>query len=114
MKSSGFALIKKTNSFVMKVINHKDIPKYALRGFEFRNFKGIQHCDLNGLPENARWVFLAGENGYGKTSVLQALATGLFEFEGHTFEYEKDESSFGVKITNNISGKVEKFDPKSL
>lgn len=105
--------MKKTNSSAMKASTYKDIPRYVLRGFEFKNFKGIQYCDLNGLPENARWVFLAGENGYGKTSVLQALATGLFGFEGHTFEYEKDESSFRVEIMDNTSGKVEKFDPKS-
>lgn len=51
--------------------------KLALASLEVRNFRGIKHTSITNLPNNARWIFLTGENGFGKTSVLQAIAAGL-------------------------------------
>lgn len=42
------------------------------------NFRGIAQCEINDLYESARWIVLTGRNGYGKTSVLQAIAAGLY------------------------------------
>jgi AAA15 family ATPase/GTPase len=41
-----------------------------------RNFQGIYHLQQN-LPFNAPWIFLTGNNGYGKTNILQAIARVL-------------------------------------
>lgn len=49
---------------------------YSLEIFQVRNFYGIKEIDLE-LPTNAPWIFLTGENGFGKTSILQALSIGL-------------------------------------
>ncbi len=51
--------------------------KLALTSLSVRNFRGIKHTSITNLPNNARWIFLTGENGFGKTSVLQAMAAGL-------------------------------------
>lgn len=53
-------------------------PEYALNYLSIKNFKGIIDASINNLPKGAQWIFLTGENGYGKTSVLQALATSLY------------------------------------
>ena len=53
-------------------------PFFSLLSFEIQNFKGIKEVSIKGLPENTRWIFLTGENGFGKTSVLQAIAAGLY------------------------------------
>ncbi len=52
--------------------------KTIITGVAIRNYHGIKETKLPGLPETAPWVFLTGENGFGKTSVLQALAIGLY------------------------------------
>lgn len=51
--------------------------KLALASLEVRSFRGIKHTSITNLPSKARWIFLTGENGFGKTSVLQAIAAGL-------------------------------------
>lgn len=62
----------------------------CLISFSIENYKGIKHAECDGL-EDANWVFLTGENGSGKTSVLQAVDIIL---EGRTIKYiEKDASS---------------------
>ncbi len=49
----------------------------GLLSFECWNFRGIQHVKIDGVPADAKWIFITGENGFGKSSVLQALALGL-------------------------------------
>jgi AAA15 family ATPase/GTPase len=41
------------------------------------NFQGIKALTIENLPLSNRWIFLTGENGFGKTSVLRAIAKGL-------------------------------------
>ncbi len=58
----------------------KDIsPKYTLSSFEFKDIGGIKHAAIDGLPKEAKWIFLTDENGFGKTSLLKALAKGIYD-----------------------------------
>ncbi|MCP4146846.1 MAG: AAA family ATPase [bacterium] len=50
---------------------------YAVKSFDIMKYCGIKHTGIKNLPINTRWIFLTGENGFGKTLVLQALALGL-------------------------------------
>lgn len=52
---------------------------FALRHVHIRNFKGLRdvRIDLGGHPGTGRWTVLLGENGVGKTSILQAVAMVL-------------------------------------
>ncbi|MCP4152148.1 MAG: AAA family ATPase [bacterium] len=52
-------------------------PIYALHTLRIEGFKGIKSLEVSNLPDNAPWIFLTGENGYGKTCVLQGLAIAL-------------------------------------
>jgi len=56
----------------------------CLISFSIENYKGIKHAECDGL-ENANWVFLTGENGSGKTTVLQVLIRGLTSYNYHRF-----------------------------
>lgn len=51
----------------------------SLKSIEIENFAGIKHTGLKDLPGDAQWIFLTGENGFGKTSVLRAIGTILAE-----------------------------------
>jgi predicted ATP-binding protein involved in virulence len=46
----------------------------GLLAFSINNYRGIRQADVTDLNPTSRWIFLTGENGYGKTSVLRALA----------------------------------------
>lgn len=65
----------------------------ALKDLEVYNFKGIKRILIKNLPKNTRWIFLTGENGFGKTSLLQAIAAGLYgRFDGNGNELIATES----------------------
>jgi predicted ATP-binding protein involved in virulence len=77
-------------------------PSFALHCFEIKNFKGIKSLKVDNLPANAPWIFLTGENGYGKTCVLQGLAIALTnDVEEHTKPYMEEGSMFWLKYHEN-------------
>ena len=49
----------------------------ALKSFHIKNYRGIIDTQINNVPDNTQWIFLTGENGFGKTSVLQAIAENI-------------------------------------
>ena len=70
--------------FLKKIYRKNPFPKIyrinqcevlSIESFCFENFKGIKNTEVKNLPEGAPWILLTGENGAGKTSILQALAT---------------------------------------
>ncbi len=91
-------------------------PFFALQCFTIKNFKGIKSLEVNNLPANAPWIFLTGENGYGKTCVLQGLAIALTNTgERHTeymeggsellFDFPENQKNFLLKFPDE-SGQV--------
>lgn len=50
----------------------------GLKMLRVQNYRGIYQTVIDNLPEKTRWIVLTGENGFGKTSVLQAIAAGLY------------------------------------
>lgn len=49
----------------------------SLASFSITGFQGIKNTKIDDLDLSTRWIFLTGENVFGKTSVLQALAHTL-------------------------------------
>ncbi len=56
--------------------NKKSLPK-VIKSFFIKNFQCIKEMEFKDIPVDCNWIFITGENGDGKTSVLQALALGL-------------------------------------
>ncbi len=50
---------------------------FSILSFKIKDFFDIRHIEIHGIPYNAGWIFLTGENGFGKTLILQALVIGL-------------------------------------
>jgi len=48
-----------------------------LSSFNITAFQGIKNTKIEDLDLATQWIFLTGENGFGKTSILQALAHAL-------------------------------------
>lgn len=73
----------------------KIVPRFpfSFKSIEIKNFQGIEDLVINdGLEDsndeqknlqNAQWIFLTGENGFGKTSILKAISVGLTNDENN-------------------------------
>lgn len=53
----------------------------ALKSFHIKNYRGIIDTQIDDIPDNTQWIFLTGENGFGKTSVLQGISHVLNKIE---------------------------------
>lgn len=74
--------LKKDISKIKKDISKKRKGKkqdqlILLKTIGIKNFNGIVETNIDNIPEDVRWIFLVSENGYGKSSVLQAIYLGL-------------------------------------
>ena len=54
----------------------KSLP-YSLYSLKVKDFQGIKYLHIQDLPCDAQWIFLVGENGFGKTSVLRSIGVGF-------------------------------------
>jgi energy-coupling factor transporter ATP-binding protein EcfA2 len=72
-----FAKELKTIQRYQKQLAEKERKSGYLKYINVDEFGPIHHLALNDIPDDCRWIFLTGENGAGKTSLLKAIATGL-------------------------------------
>lgn len=91
-----------------KVFERKSGQTGYLRSFDIRRFGPVRDANINDIPEGCRWIFVTGENGSGKTSILRALATGLTGNNDHDEEVAKDYPAFSVEIGLEKGDRVEK------
>jgi len=80
--------------------NKRQSLPYAIKQIQIVNYKGIIKTGIAGIPEDTKWIFLTGENGFGKTNILQALLIGLYgERDGNTLLTEGD-CQIGLEFLN--------------
>jgi predicted ATP-binding protein involved in virulence len=72
---------------------------YALLGISIENFQGIKSTSITDLRPDSRWIFVTGENGYGKTSILQAIALGSSN-DPELEKYLEDKSRISLELTS--------------
>ncbi len=86
----------------------KELP-CAIRKIKINNYHGIKNLLIDNIAINSekneirdpRWIFFTGENGYGKTSILQAIAIGLNgERDGDSFLINTDTSNVFLEFKN--------------
>ena len=66
------------HKFVISVKQkYKKMLPIALKSFHIKNYRGIIDTQIDNIPPDTQWIFLTGENGFGKTSVLQAIAENI-------------------------------------
>ena len=95
------------------LLTRPTINDIALKALEVTNFKGIKHILIENLPRNTRWFFLTGENGFGKTSLLQAIAAGLYgRYDSIGNELIPIESEISISyftLNSTISGHLQSY-----
>ena len=70
------ALLPREIEMVSAVSAATELP-LVLKRFHIQEFQCIKNAHLYDLPVDAPWIFITGDNGDGKTSLLQALVIGL-------------------------------------
>lgn len=83
------------NKNILKT-NNRILPK-CVRQIYIKDFHDIKKVHITEIPENTQWIFLTGENGYGKSSILQAITIALFgknEDEGRVLDKSKSLKTF--------------------
>lgn len=90
----------------LQINNRYYTPTGYLSSFLFKNFLGIKSTSIKNLPTDAPWIFITGENGFGKTSILRAIASGLF---GEVFLSDKNTFE-GLSITGSTMVSSEEYE----
>jgi predicted ATP-binding protein involved in virulence len=74
------------------------ILPYSLKQLAVKDFQGIKELSVESIPVDTQWIFLVGENGFGKSTVLQAIFIGLNgALDGNTPLLENKHSSIQVE-----------------
>ncbi len=78
----GFISEEEFNKNLKRTLRYRqiqgtDILPISLVNIQIKNFGPIVNLDISEIPNNAQWIFLTGENGTGKTSILRAMATAF-------------------------------------
>lgn len=100
----GKELIGKSSGHLYDHKPHVAMP-CAVKRLCVKNFHGIIDLD-NCFPVDARWIFLTGENAFGKTAILRALTIGLFGYidDNRILLTDDENAQVGVEIFHH--GKV--------
>jgi AAA15 family ATPase/GTPase len=74
----------------MKDKKNHDFNKmpFALKSIQIKHFQGITNLKIDNIPLDAQWIFLTGENSFGKTSLLRAIAQVLAGDEANNLPQE--------------------------
>jgi predicted ATPase len=70
-------LITKLSKIYFKGNNFAHVLPCGIKQFKVENFHDIKNISIENLNIDAKWIFLTGENSFGKTTVLQSIALAL-------------------------------------
>ncbi len=56
---------------------YENVLPFAIKQFKAYDFHGLKDVSLENFNTDAKWIFITGENSYGKSTLLQAIATAL-------------------------------------
>jgi uncharacterized protein (TIGR02646 family) len=81
----------------------------SLTSVELQNLEGIRHLKIDGLSPKAKWIFFTGENGYGKSTILKGIASGLVSSERNQDSESRSIIHLISEQKNEIVGKFERM-----
>lgn len=86
----------------------------AIKQLKIQNYHSIANIHLENLNIDAQWIFLFGENGFGKTSILQAIALSLLanSKEIENINIEKT-TKIAVEFINDYINQINNFGENS-
>jgi len=95
-----------------KLRAEKERKSGYIRNFKIKKFGKLENLAIKEIPQGCRWIFLTGENGAGKTSVLRALAATISNNNDRGNAVAENYGNFEVSIGLETSTSIEKFTVK--
>lgn len=96
---------KKGREDFYKKENEKILP-VSITDVSVIKFQGITELHIKNIPPTAQWVFLTGKNGYGKTSILRAILSGLKEKNKYNFEDISENTRITIEYQKNTTPEI--------
>ncbi len=115
-----FQRLQTTTSLIKEVsedyyLKASQILPFALKALKAKNYEGIIKIELDNLSIDTNWIFLIGENGYGKTTILRSISIGfgdLREIDEILPDFYIEKNLIGIEyfslsksIINNVGGR---------
>jgi AAA15 family ATPase/GTPase len=95
----SFAKLSNTPDIFFDQVQKQALP-CAIKQLYLENYQGIIKTSLSAIQLDTQWLFLTGENSLGKTTVLQAIAIGLFgKFDDHKI-LTKEDCAISIELKN--------------
>jgi len=91
------------------------ILTYCLKSLSVSNFQGVKQATIENLPVDTSWVFLVGENGFGKSTILQSIALGLHGSKDGPYDYGKgDNCRIRIEYKSDEENRINDFKSNPL
>ncbi|GAB3791857.1 hypothetical protein GCM10028819_01000 [Spirosoma humi] len=77
---------------------------FCIKRIVIVNSQDIIECRVENIPIDTNWIFISGENGFGKTTFLRSIAVGLYGVHNDMLSLKKAEFEYpfiGVEFINN-------------
>ncbi len=106
----GFISEKEFKTNLRKTLKHRlvvgsNILPISLTEIEIKDFGPIKHIQISEIPKDAQWIFLTGENGTGKTTILKAMATAFTKGTLGLGPRTSIRSKYNITLTLNKFGR---------
>jgi len=83
------------------------ILPYGIKQLHVQNFHGIKDTEFTKIPTDTQWIFLTGDNGFGKTTILQSLVLGLYgNSDENGQKLTKEDFRIGIEFKNRASNQL--------
>lgn len=76
---------KQTTEVLLNGNESIKLNPYSLTSLEIYRYHNIKHLNITNIPLNSQWIFLTGENGFGKTLILQAIVLGFLHKQNEKY-----------------------------
>lgn len=82
----------------------KGLP-ISLSSITIKNYGPIKKVTIGNIPADCQWIFLTGENGSGKSSILRAMATSFVNGNIKLNTKNITKSNYSIKLSLSENGK---------